>query len=597
MKGLIRLAEFIRPYWGLCVISAISLLLSTSLSMPMPWIFKLIIDRALGSSNVGLLILLLGSLVVVYVLREIFFYISHYLFYYTGNRILFGIRVKLFKHLQSLSLRFYQEYRTGKLISNILTDVAMLNGMISNVLVNLVIHLFTIVCILLALTSISPKLSLICLFLIPCQLLNFTYFRIKMRTIAKDLREKMSEVSASLSETINGIKVVKSFGKERAESRGFAEMLRPTFDSQLSLNMKGVYSWMISEAINVTSIVAALGIGGYMVMYGEMSIGDLVAYYTYFFMMTGPLNQLCGLSGAITDGMTSVDRIGRLLDSMPEIKEAEHPRELDFATGHLQFDKVSFGYKREKPVLTDFTLDVPPGLKVALVGPSGSGKSTIASLLMRFFDVSSGSIKIDGIDLRELSMESLRQNVGIVLQDSFLFSGSIEDNIKYGNEHAMHAQVVEAARMANAHDFIMEQTNGYNSPVGENGVSLSGGQKQRIAIARAILKNPRILILDEATSALDTLSEATVQEALDRLMQKRTTIIIAHRLSTVRNADMIVVLQDGHIVQKGHHSELLLQDGVYRDLYAMQLKESTKGSEHLFAVDDTAFNSILSDKN
>lgn len=586
MKGLKRLLGFIRPYWGLCIISGISLLIFTALGMPMPWFLKLIIDKALGSSDLGLLVLLLGCILTIYILREIFFYISHYLFYYTGNRILFGVRIKLFKHIQSLSLRFYQEYRTGKLISNILTDVSMLNGMISTVLVNLVIHLFTIVCILTALVIMSPKLSVICFILVPLQAFNFTYFRIIMKRVAVDLRERMSEVSASLAETINGIKVVKSFGKERAESREFAEMLRPTFDASLLLNMQGVYTWMISEGINCVCIILALGWGGYMVVLGEISIGDLVAYYTYLTMLTGPLSALGGLSGAITDGMTSIDRIGVLLDSVPEVKESKHPQELEYASGRLEFQDVSFGYDPNKLVLREFTLEVKPGLKVALVGPSGSGKSTIASLLMRFFDVTGGSIRLDGVDLRDLSTESLRQNVGIVLQDSFLFSGTIEDNIRYGNDHAMHAQVVEAAKMANAHEFIQELPKGYNSEVGENGVSLSGGQRQRIAIARAILKNPRILILDEATSALDTLSEALVQEALDTLMAKRTTIIIAHRLSTVRNADMIVVLQDGAVVQKGKHSELLLQDGVYRNLYAMQLKESTKGSEQLFAVDD-----------
>ena len=273
--------------------------------MPMPWFLKLIIDRALGSSNLGLLCLLLGGILVIYILREIFFYISHYLFYYTGNRILFGVRVKLFKHLQSLSLRFYQEYRTGKLISNILTDVSMLNGMISTVLVNLVIHLFTITCIIIALIAMSPKLSLICLILVPLQTLNFTYFRRSMKKVAMNLRERMSEVSASLAETINGIKVVKSFGKERTESREFAEMLRPTFDASLSLNMKGVYTWMIAEGINITCIILALGWGGLMTVKGEMSIGDLVAYYTYLTMLTGPLNQLSGLSSAISDGMTA----------------------------------------------------------------------------------------------------------------------------------------------------------------------------------------------------------------------------------------------------------------------------------------------------
>lgn len=583
MRGFLRLYDFMKPYLGLCIMSGVSLLIFTSLGIPLPWILKIIIDH--GTDSPSLLILLLGAIVVIYVLREIFFYVSHYLFYYTGNRILFGVRVKLFKHLQSLSLRFYQEYRTGKLISNILTDVNMLNGMVSTVLVNLVIHLFTIVCILFALFIMSPSLSLVCFFLVPLQILNFSYFRWSMRKDSVLLRERMSEVSASLAETINGIKVVKSFGKERTESREFVEMLRPTFDVSMSLNMKSAYTWIISEVINITTIVIALGWGGMMVYYGHMSIGELVAYYTYLSMLTGPLNALSGLSSSISDGMTSVDRIGVLLDSVPEIKEKESPREIGRAEGHLEFINVQFGYSKEKPVLKEFSLDVKPGLKVALVGPSGSGKSTIASLLMRFFDVTSGRIEIDGVDIRDMSMESLRQNVGIVLQDSFLFSGTIEDNIRYGRESASSEEVIQAAKMANAHEFILGLSKGYKSEVGENGVMLSGGQKQRIAIARAILKNPSVLILDEATSALDTVAEAAVQEALDTLMKNRTTIIIAHRLSTVRNADLIVVLKDGAIAQTGRHADLLLVTGIYRDLYALQLKESKKGGE-LFAVED-----------
>ena len=580
--GLRRFFEFIRPYLGLCMLSGIALLIFAALGIPLPWFLQIIIDR--GLDNRGLMILLLLGIIMTYCLREIFFYVSHFLFYYTGNRTLFGVRIKLFKHLQNLSLRFYQEYRTGKLISNILTDVASLNGMISAVLSNVVIHLFTIICIVIALFIMNPNFFVLPLIVILLQALNFTYFRVRMRAEEKELREMMSEVSANLAETINGIKVVKSFGKEHHESLGFAQRLRPTFDKSMNLNMLSAKSWICSEVINISGIVLLLWFGSLDVTSGEMTIGQLVAYYTYFTMLTGPVSSLSSMANVISAGMVSVERIGKLLDAVPEIKQAKNPRTLENPQGRLEFDEVEFGYESTKRVLRKFTLDVESGKKVALVGPSGSGKSTIASLLMRFFDVSAGAIRIDGIDIRDLSTESLRNTVGIVLQESFLFSGTIEDNIRYSCENATHEQVVEAAKMANAHDFIMEQTGGYQAIVGENGAMLSGGQKQRIAIARAILKNPAVLILDEATSALDTVAEAAVQEALDTLMQNRTTVIIAHRLSTVRNADLIVVLKDGKIAQQGSHSQLLQQGGIYRDLYTLQLRDAKGARSDLFAM-------------
>ena len=580
--GLRRFFEFIRPYLGLCMLSGIALLIFAALGIPLPWFLQVIIDR--GLDNRGLMILLLLGIIMTYCLREIFFYVSHFLFYYTGNRTLFGVRIKLFKHLQNLSLRFYQEYRTGKLISNILTDVASLNGMISAVLSNVVIHLFTIICIVIALFIMNPNFFVLPLIVILLQALNFTYFRVRMRAEEKELREMMSEVSANLAETINGIKVVKSFGKEHHESLGFAQRLRPTFDKSMNLNMLSAKSWICSEVINISGIVLLLWFGSLDVTSGEMTIGQLVAYYTYFTMLTGPVSSLSSMANVISAGMVSVERIGKLLDAVPEIKQAKNPRTLENPQGRLEFDEVEFGYEPTKRVLRKFTLDVESGKKVALVGPSGSGKSTIASLLMRFFDVSAGAIRIDGIDIRDLSTESLRNTVGIVLQESFLFSGTIEDNIRYSCENATHEQVVEAAKMANAHDFIMEQTGGYQAIVGENGAMLSGGQKQRIAIARAILKNPAVLILDEATSALDTVAEAAVQEALDTLMQNRTTVIIAHRLSTVRNADLIVVLKDGKIAQQGSHSQLLQQGGIYRDLYTLQLRDAKGARSDLFAM-------------
>ena len=580
--GFHRFFQFIKPYLGLCVLSGSALRIFAALGIPMPWFLQVIIDR--GLDNRGLLILLLLGIILTYCLREIFFYISHYLFYYTGARTIFGVRIKLFKHLQTLSLRFYQEYRTGKLISNILTDVEGLNGMISSVLSTLVISFFQIICILIALIVMNPKYFYIPLLVILLQTTNFTYFRVKMREESKILREMMSEVSANLSETINGIKVVKSFGKEHMESLEFVQRLRPTFDRMISINMKSAVSWICSEVINISAIVLLLWFGAGEVQAGEMTVGQLVAYYTYFNMLLGPISNLSNMANTISHGMVSVERISKLLDAVPEVKVPDHPKELVDPVGHLEFEDVSFGYDPRKKVLKKFTLDVQPGKKVALVGPSGSGKSTIATLLMRFYDVSDGAIRIDGVDIRDVAMESLRNTVGIVLQDSFLFSGTIEDNIRYGRPSATHEEVVQAAKMANAHDFILEQPQGYKSPVGENGVMLSGGQKQRLAIARTILKNPAVLIFDEATSALDTVSEATVQEALDTLMKDRTTVIIAHRLSTVRNADTIVVLKDGVIAQQGSHARLLQEGGIYRELYSLQLRDSKNVQSDLFAV-------------
>ena len=387
------------------------------------------------------------------------------------------------------------------------------------------------------------------------------------------LREHMSEVSANLAEVINGIKVVKSFGKERSENRNFMEILKPTFDMSLNLSMRSITLSIVMDQLSIYSSVAVLGLGGYMVSQGTMTVGELVAFYTYMQMFFGPVTAMTGFAPAISEGSVSAERLSKLMAAVPEVKEKDNPIHMARANGHVVFEHVSFQYATGRPILTDFSLDVKPGLKVALVGPSGSGKSTVASLLMRFFDVNNGRVLLDNTDIRDLGLDSLRRNVGIVLQESFLFSGTIEENIRYGKQDASFEEVVEAAKMANAYEFIRELPHGFKSEVGENGVSLSGGQKQRLAIARAVLHNPSVLILDEATSALDTVSESVVQQALDKLMEGRTTIIIAHRLSTVRNADTIVVLKDGQIVQQGGHEQLLSQDGIYRTLYAMQLKE------------------------
>jgi len=571
--------KLIRPYRILIAGTSVTLVAFVTLGLLMPWVLKVIIDRVLGSSDISYLYIILCSIILIYFIRDIFWYVSHYMMFYMSERIMFDIRKGLFKHIQSLSLRFYQEYRTGKLISNIISDVAMMQQMFSATLANTAMHLFMVIFILAVLMTINMKLTLICIMMIPLQFINFIYFKKYIQSKSMTLRERMSEISANLAETLNGMKVVKSFSKERTENRFFVSQLRPAFSLSIDLQMKGLFCWMIAELIYIFALVAMIGVGGYYVSKGRMTLGDFVAFYTYLGMILGPINGLSNLSTVFSQGIASMERILKLLGTVPEIKECEHPVHLDDLKGNVEFRDISFAYNG-KPVLKHFSLKIKPGQKVALVGPSGSGKSTIANLILRFYDVSTGELFIDNTDIRKLHIDTYRNKIGIVLQEPFLFSGSIRDNIAYSKSNASEEDVLNAAKMANVEEFVNTLDRGYETELGENGASLSGGQKQRIAIARAILNDPKILILDEATSALDTVSEYLVQEALDNLMKNRTTIIIAHRLSTIKNADLIVVMESGEIKQTGTHKQLMKQDGLYKDLYTTQEKTAKETAEH-----------------
>jgi subfamily B ATP-binding cassette protein MsbA len=557
----------LKSYWLLAAGAVASLVVFANLGLVLPWMLKIIIDRVLGSSDMGLLYVVLGAIVLVYAVRSVFFYVSHYMMFYISQRIIFDIRRKLFNHLQNLSLRFYTEYRTGKLISNIVTDVARLEQMIFASLANIAVNSFSIVFIMVVLFVMSPRLALICVILVPLQFFNFIYFRKRITLENEELSERMSELSANLAETINGARVVKSFAKERTEARDFVSHLRPVFELGMQLNMKGVVCWIFAEVISIGCILLVLAAGAQKVTTGAMTIGEFVAFYTYLGMLLGPIVALSGLSTTISNGLVGASRIMLILNTVPEIVETVEPVKLSAVKGNISFKDVTFGYEKAKPVLRNFTLEIPSGLKVAFVGPSGSGKSTVANLLLRFYDVNAGSISVDGYDIRNLDLDSYRSKIGIVMQEPFLFSGTIGDNIAYAKEDALEQEVLTAAKMAHVDEFIGKMKNGYKTEIGENGAMLSGGQKQRVAIARAILNNPAILILDEATSSLDTVSEYLVQDALDNLMKNRTTLIIAHRLSTIRNADLIVVLENGQIKQMGSHDELMNVEGPYREMY------------------------------
>ena len=564
--------QLIKPYRYLLIFSIITLFAFSTLGLALPWMLKIAIDNIIPNADYNLFILLCLGMLMIFSGRTIFFYISNYLMTYTSMRALLDVRQKLFKHLQSLSLRFYEEYRTGKLISNVINDVAQMQQLIS-IFTAIINQSFIILAIAGVLLYLNFKMALAVLVILPLYFINFYYFRKIMRNNALILQEKMSEISANLGETINGIKVVKTFSKERTECRSFFSNLRPTLDLNVKLGAQSVTCWSITDYLNLIVFLTTIGIGMGMVNSLSMTLGEFVAFYTYVGMFVAPISNMSVHAIGISRGMSGAKRINNLLNVIPDIKEPDKPMKLEKMKGHIVFKSVSFKYK-DVPVIKDFSLDIKPGQKVALVGPSGSGKSTITNLLLRFYDIQDGDLSIDGISIKKYSSASYRDHIGVVLQEPFLFSGSIRDNIAYAKNGATKSEVERAAAMANVDEFVSELEDGYDTIIGENGTSLSGGQKQRLAIARAILKNPSVLILDEATSALDTVSEFLVQAALDNLMSNKTTIIIAHRLSTIKNADVIVVMEDGQIVQTGAHDELMKKPGIYQDLYTAQEKAS-----------------------
>lgn len=574
-----RLLAYTRPYrWGL-VVAGVASLISTAFNLLFPQVVGRLINASFLEANLARLDSLLLVLLGVFAGQAAFTGVQSYLVARTGEGVVADLRKALYAHLLTLSPRFFERNKTGDITSRLTSDIATVQAVVSSTLVQLFTQPLVLVSTLLILFFTNWKLTALILAVVPVVILAAIFLGRMIRRVSKEFQDRVAEANARAEETLSGIRVVQSFTAEGLEAKRYGELIGNSFRVALRRAVLGA----VLNPIIFFAVFAALGLvlwyGGRLVALKEISPGQLFTFVLYTFNIAATVGTFTGIFTQIQSALGASSRIFELLDESPDLPEAPQPRPLERVQGWVRFQDVRFGYGERGEVLRGVSLEARPGQVVAIVGPSGAGKSTLVALIPRFYDVSGGSVTIDGLDVREVASRELRSHIGIVPQETLLFSGSIAENIGYGRPGASEAEIAAAARAANAHEFISAFPEGYQTLVGERGVRLSGGQRQRIAIARALLKDPRILILDEATSSLDSESEMLVQEALETLMQGRTTFVIAHRLSTVRRADVIVVLEDGRVVQQGTHEELLAAGGLYRDLYELQFIRGTESLE------------------
>ena len=572
MNLYFRALKYVKPYLfrGLC--AAICTVIAAGGTGYLPWIIKDMVDQVLKEKNTDMLNWIVVSIIVVFIIRGIAFYGQSYLMNYVGQRVIIDIRKAVFEKLQRLSLSFYDKNKTGTIMSYVTNDVnALQAAMVENV-VEMVTESVILIASIVMMIYLDWRLFLVTFSTFPVVLLFIDQFGKRIRKSGSRIQEATADITSVLQETVSSARVIKSFVREEYEINRFDQENIKNFRA----NMK--YAQLSATLTPTIEFVAAVGVtiilwyGGNSVIEGTITAGSLVAFLTYAVNISNPIKRLSRVIGNIQKALAAAQRVFDVLDLPETIHNAPDAKALPMVKGNVRFNNVSFSYNPGEQVLNNVSFDVKPGEMIAFVGPSGAGKSTVASLLPRFYDVTDGSITIDGEDIRRVTLQSLREQVGIVPQETVLFNGSVYDNILYGRLDATKEEVEAAAKAANAHNFITELPQGYQTMLGDRGVNISGGQRQRISIARAILKNPQILILDEATSALDTESERVVQEALDRLMIGRTSFVIAHRLSTIKNADKIMVLEKGCLVEQGTHDELMAKDGLYAHLYKIQYR-------------------------
>jgi len=561
-----------KPYLPRFAVAVVCIIFAAAANLYVPWVLKDVIDEVLAQKNMLMLNTIAIGIVVVFFLRGIFFYGQTYLMSYIAQRVIIDIREALYRHLQRLSLSYYEKRKTGTIMSYITNDVAALQAALVDSMVEMVTEGAILIGSLGTMFYLHWKLSLLTMITMPIIAQAMNIFGKKLKSTSTIMQERIADITSVLQEAISSVRVVKSFVREDFEIERFKVQNISNFRAQMKNTQIMATLTPVIEFLAAIGVTCIIWYGGVEVVNGDLTPGALIAFLVYAVNLSNPVKRLSRVFGTVQRALAAAERVFEVLDTESEVQEKPKAVKLPTIDGKVSFQNVTFEYKPNEPALNSISLEVKPGQMVAIVGPSGAGKSTIANLIPRFYDLKSGNIFIDDIDITDVTLDSLRQQIGIVPQETVLFNGSIYDNILYGDLNATKEQVIAATKAANAHEFIMTMPNGYDSQIGERGASLSGGQRQRIAIARAILKNPRILILDEATSALDTESEKIVQAALDQLMIGRTSFVIAHRLSTVLSADRIIVMEKGNIVEQGTHKELLQLNGLYSSLYNIQFK-------------------------
>lgn len=572
MNLYFRALKYIKPYWKRGLAAGICTIIAAGGTAYLPFVIKDMVDQVLSEKNTTMLNWIVLSIIVVFVIRGIAYYGQSYLMNYVGQRVIIDIRKAVFEKLQRLSMSFYDKHKTGTIMSYVTNDVSALQSAMVDNVVEMITETVILVASIVMMIYLDWKLFLVTFATFPVVLFFIDSFGKRIRKSGSRIQEAAADITSVLQEVASSPRVIKSFVREGYEVDRFDKENMNNFRA----NMK--YAQLSSTLTPTIEFVAAVGVsiilwyGGNSVINGSITAGSLVAFLTYAVNISNPIKRLSRVIGNIQKALAAAQRVFDVLDLPEDIKNAPDAKALPKVKGDVRFNDVSFAYNENEEVLSHVSFEVKPGEMVAFVGPSGAGKSTVASLLPRFYDAINGSITIDGQDIRQVTLDSLREQVGIVPQETVLFNGSVYDNILYGRLDATREEVEAAAKAANAHDFIMQLPDGYETMLGDRGMNISGGQRQRISIARAILKNPQILILDEATSALDTESERVVQEALDRLMVGRTSFVIAHRLSTIKNADKIMVLEKGQLIEQGNHDELMAMDGLYAHLYKIQYR-------------------------
>lgn len=580
LDSIKRYLHFVKPYRLQIIVTVIIGVIKFAIPLLIPLLIKYVLDDIIDNDALtksdkidGLVWIISIMLFIFVVLRPPIEYYRQYYAQWTSSKILYDIRDRLFTHIQKLSFKFYSNTKTGEVISRVINDVEQTKTFVVTGLMNVWLDLATIIIAIAIMFTMDVKLTFVSLILMPFYIFSIKYFFGNLRSLTKKRSQALAEVQSYLHERVAGMPVIKSFAIEDFEQTKFDDVNKNFLTKAIDHTKWNAKSFAVVNTITDIAPLLVIGVSGYLVLQGDLTVGAMVAFIAYIDRLYNPLRRLVNSSTTLTQSFASMDRVFEFIDVKYDIEDKPNSIECKDVKGHIVFDNVDFAYNDGDEVLKNVNLDVKKGEKVALVGMSGGGKSSLVSLIPRFYDVTSGRILLDGTDIRQFKVRTLRDKIGMVLQDSILFSESVKENILLGNPAASDEEVIAAAKAANAHEFILNLPEGYDTKVGERGVKLSGGQKQRIAIARVVLKNPPILVLDEATSALDLESEHLIQEALDKLAKDRTTFIVAHRLSTITHADRIVLIEHGGIVEMGSHEELMALKGHYYKLFQVQQLE------------------------